>query len=203
MGQDYYVILRGRVKDPDAAVALTREFIKTDNFSEDCWNRSDLTNAEGCIRALLAGDAQPDKFDVCPDFTRQDPSEWRKWENEFHCCYGWESTLHSWFTAIAPSFADGSRITVYNETMKPWRLIVINGMAKEHEIPSDDPDYIVSLAITCNTCDTCDTSGIDYNYTTNYTIDIRDIGDTNDIEITETAEASESAESAEASIHQG
>lgn len=145
MGQDYIVGVRAKVKDHTLLVKLTNEYIKTDNFSADCWDKSNLATAEGCIRALLAGDTQPEMFETRPDYETSTESDgWRRWENTFHCCYGWECVLNNWFHAIAPALEDDSRITVYPDNGK-WELVVRNGLAEEVELPTYTIDELKAL----------------------------------------------------------
>lgn len=139
MGQDYNVTIRARVNDPALLVRLTDGYIRTDNFSADCWDKSNLATAEGCIRALLAGDTQPEMFE-----DQSDSDGWRTWGNTFHCCYGWESVLCDWFHAIASSLEDGSRITVCPDSGK-WELVVRGGVAEEVSFATYTIDELKAL----------------------------------------------------------
>lgn len=127
MGQPYSVYLEGKIKDDALLVKLTNEYINSpnSNFSENCWDKSDLTTAEGCIRAILAGDTQPDEFrrEVREDGTIQ-------YFNNFYCSYGWESVLYRWFNAVAPAFKDGADLEVTPEEGH-WQVRVDKGIAVE------------------------------------------------------------------------
>ena len=106
------------VKDPALLVKLTHNFIVGKNFSDDCWDKSDLTTAEGCIRAILVGDTQPDEYYVIDlkEAGMKVLEGWREWQNTFDCCYLWESVLADWFVAVAPAFEDKTTIDVYPDS---------------------------------------------------------------------------------------
>ena len=123
MGQWYDVTIEGKVKDPALLVKLTNEYIATENFRADCWDESNLTTAEGCIRALLAGDTQPAMYKVLTQ-----PSGNVRYHNSFSCCYSWESVLSLWFQAIAPSLEDGTMIEVWPDNGS-WIHEVEKGVA--------------------------------------------------------------------------
>lgn len=127
MGQSYSVYLEGKIKDEALLVKLTNNYINSpgNNFSENCWDKSDLTTAEGCIRAILAGDKHPDEF-------RKEVTECGTtlYFNDFYCCYGWESVLYRWFNAVAPAFEDGADLEVTPEEGH-WQVKVDKGVAVE------------------------------------------------------------------------
>lgn len=127
MGQPYSVYLEGKIKDDALLVKLTNDYINNpnSNFSENCWDMSDLTTAEGCIRAILAGDTQPGLYEI------QELKNGNKmYSNGFDACYSWESVLYRWFIAVASAFEDGTEIEVYPDSGR-WTVRVEEGVAVE------------------------------------------------------------------------
>lgn len=127
MGQCYSVAIEGKIKDDALLVELTNKFVSNpqENFSDDCWDKSDLTTAEGCIRAILAGDTQPSLYEI------QELKNGNKmYSNGFDACYSWESVLYRWFIAVASAFEDGTEIEVYPDHGR-WTVRVDKGVAVE------------------------------------------------------------------------
>lgn len=127
MGQCYSVAIEGKIKDDALLVELTNKFVSNpqENFSDDCWDKSDLTTAEGCIRAILAGDTQPGLYEI------QELKNGNKmYSNGFDACYSWESVLYRWFIAVASAFEDGTEIEVYPDHGR-WIVRVDKGVAVE------------------------------------------------------------------------
>ena len=127
MGQCYSVAIEGKIKDDALLVKLTNDYINQpgSNFSDDCWDKSDLTTAEGCIRAILAGDTQPEGYVI------QELKNGNKmYSNGFDACYSWENVLYRWFIAVASSFEDGTEIEVYPDDGR-WIVRVENGVGNE------------------------------------------------------------------------
>lgn len=127
MGQIYSAYMNYKVKNEKLLVKLTNDYIKTEKFCENCFNKSDLTTAEGCIKAFLAIDTQPDSFTV-----DDNGDGFTEYFNCFKATYSWESILWNWFTKISPSLEDGSDLEIDIST-DIWRLKVIDGVAKEVE----------------------------------------------------------------------
>ena len=128
MGQVYSAYMNHKVKNEKLLVKLTNDYIKTEKFSENCFDKSNLTTAEGCIKAFLAIDTQPDSFTIY-----EKPNDFIEYYNCFKATYSWESILWNWFTKISPSLEDGSDLEVDMDD-NIWRLKVIDGVAKEVEI---------------------------------------------------------------------
>lgn len=107
MGQCYSVNLEAEIKDPALLVKSTNEYIARGNFADGCWDKSDLTTAEGCIRALLAGDTQPVMYRTEPGTDGQ-----TCYTNSFDASYSWECVLDDWFHAISPALGEQSTLEV-------------------------------------------------------------------------------------------
>jgi hypothetical protein len=122
MGQVYSVYMNHKVKDENLLIKLTNDYIKGEQFSEDCFDKSNLTTADGCIRAFLAVDTQPDCFTVIDM-----GGGFSEYYNGFKATYSWEMILWNWFTKISPTLEDGSDLEVATDG-GVWRLKVIDGV---------------------------------------------------------------------------
>lgn len=124
MGQCYSVIARVKFLDFEEVVRRTHKYIKGERFAEGCFANSDLHSANGCFRAILAGDSQPLEWteDALED-------RWFLFTNDFECCCSWEGVIEDWFRAVAPALADGSEITVRPDKGQ-WHYVVRNGVAE-------------------------------------------------------------------------
>jgi hypothetical protein len=127
MGQVYSAYMNHKVKDENLLIKLTNDYIKTEKFSENCFDKSNLTTADGCIKAFLAIDTQPDSFTKLPKM-----DDFIEYYNCFKATYSWEGLLWCWFTMISPALEDGSDLEVDMDD-DIWRLKVIDGVAKEVE----------------------------------------------------------------------
>lgn len=127
MGQVYSVYMNHMVKNEKLLVKLTNDYIKEETFSDDCFDKSNLTTADGCIKAFLAVDTQPDCFTV-----NDKGGGFSEYYNCFKATYSWESVLWTWFTKISPALEDGSDLEIDADD-DVWRLKVIDGVAKEVE----------------------------------------------------------------------
>jgi hypothetical protein len=127
MGQVYSAYMNHKVKNEKLLIKLTNDYIKNEKFSENCFDKSDLTTVEGCIKAFLAVDTQPDSFTIY-----EKPYGFTEYYNCFKATYSWESVLWTWFTMISPALEDGSDLEVDMDD-NIWRLKVIDGVAKEVE----------------------------------------------------------------------
>ena len=127
MGQVYSVYMNHMVKNENFLVKLTNDYIKTEKFGENCFDKSDLTTANGCIKAFLAVDTQPDCFTV-----NDKGGGFSEYYNCFKATYSWERVLWNWFTKISPALEDGSDLEIDADN-DVWRLKVIDGVAKEVE----------------------------------------------------------------------
>lgn len=127
MGQVYSAYMNYKVKNEKLLVKLTNDYIKTEKFGENCFDKSNLTTADGCIKAFLAVDTQPDSFTV-----NDKGDGFTEYFNCFKATYSWEGILWCWFTMISPALEDGSDLEIDIST-DIWRLKVIDGVAKEVE----------------------------------------------------------------------
>lgn len=118
MGQCYSVNLEAEIKDSALLVKSTNEYIARGNFADGCWEKSDLTTAEGCIRALLAGDTQSEMYRTEPGTDGQ-----TCYTNSFNATYSWERVLYDWFHAIAPALGEQSSLVVDVDEGR-WALTV-------------------------------------------------------------------------------
>lgn len=125
MGQIYSVYMNYKVKDEELLVKLTNEYIKNEKFSEKCFDNSNLTTAEGCIRAFLAVDTQPESFEIRPR-----SKGFNEYYNCFKATYSWEDVLWCWFKNISQALEDESDLDVDTDD-SVWRLKVIDGVGKE------------------------------------------------------------------------
>jgi hypothetical protein len=117
------------VKNENLLVKLTNDYIKEETFSDGCFDKSNLTTANGCIKAFLAVDTQPDCFTVIDM-----GGGFSEYYNGFKASYSWEMILWNWFTKISPALEDGSDLEVdAYDSDNVWKLKVIDGVAKEVE----------------------------------------------------------------------
>lgn len=125
MGQIYSAYMNYKVKNEKLLIKLTNDYIKSEKFSKTCFDKSNLKTANGCIRAFLCGDTQPDDFTETPK-----ENYFKELFNCFKATYSWEEVLWCWFTKISPALEDGSDLDVDMDEGF-WRLKVIDGVAKE------------------------------------------------------------------------
>lgn len=124
MSQIYSVYMKHKVKDENLLVELTNDYIKREQFSENCFDKSNLTTADGCIRAFLAVDTQPDCFTV-----NDMGGGFSEYFNCFKATYSWCDILWCWFKNISRALEDGSDLEVdAYDSDSVWRLKVIDGI---------------------------------------------------------------------------
>jgi hypothetical protein len=127
MGQVYSAYMNHKVKNEKLLIKLTNDYINSEKYSKNYFDKRNLTTADDCIKAFLAVDTQPDCFTV--NDTGDGSTEYY---NCFKATYSWEMILWNWFTKISPSLEDGSDLEI-DADGSVWRLKVIDGVAKEVE----------------------------------------------------------------------
>lgn len=129
MSQCYSVTATVKAKDEALFCDLAKKYIDEEAFEEGSFSNSDLSTPEGCVKAILAGDSQPEVYGA---ETRRG---WLVCENAFEASYGWESVLCDWLCAVAPALEDGSRLRVSVDD-GDWEMSVEDGKAVDTPVPT-------------------------------------------------------------------
>ena len=129
MSQIYTIHFRHKVIDEKLFVKLTKLFVKRGNAKVNKhFSKCNLKTADNCIKAMLAVDTQPDKFE-----SMEYDKGFTEYSNKFKATRSWDNTLIEWFATVAIALADETVLEIVsNGDLKS--LTVICGVAQFVEI---------------------------------------------------------------------
>ena len=129
MNQIYTIHFRHKVVDEKLFVKLTKLFVKRGNVEvKKHFSKCNLKTADNCIKAFLAVDTQPDKFE-----SAEYDKGFTEYSNKFKTIRIWDNIMIEWFATVAIALADETELEIVsNADLK--RLTVICGVAQFVEI---------------------------------------------------------------------
>jgi hypothetical protein len=129
MNQIYTIHFRHKVVDEELFVKLTNLFVKRGNEEVNKhFSKCNLETADNCIKAFLAVDTQPDKFES----VKYDKGS-IEYSNIFKATRSWNNTLIEWFATVAIALADESDLEIISDD-GTYRIKVICGVAQITEV---------------------------------------------------------------------
>ena len=129
MSKIYSTYFRHKVVDEELFVKLTKLFVKRGNAKVNKhFSKCNLKTADNCIKAFLAVDTQPDKFE-----SAEYDKGFTDYSNKFKATHSWNNTLIEWFATVAIALADESDLEIISDD-GTYRIKVICGVAQITEI---------------------------------------------------------------------
>lgn len=131
MSQIYTIHFRHKVVDEDLFVKLTNLFVKRGNEEVNKhFSKCNLKTADNCIKAFLAVDTQPDKFE-----SLEYDKGFIEYSNIYKATRSWYNTLIEWFATVSIALADETVLEIVsNADYRITKLKVICGVAQIVEI---------------------------------------------------------------------